>query len=96
MGDYPVQTAKLLNNGEELGKKSIDKFGGLVPYLPKVLSIAKPLPLQIHPNKQLREKMHKEIRSNLQIPITSRKLPSLWGRLKRLPVSRRLRTPRQY
>ena len=72
MGDYPVQPAKVLATGEELhpiidanketllGKKCIDKFGGVLPFLPKVLSIAKALPLQIHPNKELSEKLHKE------------------------------------
>lgn len=72
MGDYPVLPAKMLSNGEELhsvidankeqllGQKCIEKFGGVIPFLPKILSIAKALPLQIHPNKQLSEKLHKE------------------------------------
>lgn len=72
MGDYPVLPAQMLSNGEELhsvidankeqllGQKCIDKFGGVIPFLPKILSIAKALPLQIHPNKQLSEKLHNE------------------------------------
>ena len=72
MGDYPVLPAKSLKTGEELhkivddnkeqllGKKSIEKFGGVVPFLPKILSIAKALPLQIHPNKDIAAKLHKE------------------------------------
>ena len=31
-----------------------------MPFLPKILSIVKALLLQIHPNKQLSERMHKE------------------------------------
>ncbi len=51
MGDYPVLPAKSLKSGEELhkivddnkeqllGKTCIDKFGGVVPFLPKVDSV---------------------------------------------------------
>lgn len=72
MGDYPVLPAKVLKTGEELhkivdenkeqllGKQCMDKFGGVVPFLPKILSIAKALPLQIHPNKDLAAKLHKK------------------------------------
>lgn len=72
MGDYPVLPAKSLKTGEELhkivdenkeqllGKNCTDKFGGVVPFLPKILSIAKALPLQIHPNKDLASKLHKQ------------------------------------
>lgn len=91
MGDYPVLPAKGLKSGEELhkivddnkeqllGKTCIEKFGGVVPFLPKVyfllsavkslfvrlkasqiLSISKALPLQIHPNKELSEQLHKK------------------------------------
>ncbi|KAL8827091.1 MAG: hypothetical protein Q9170_007154 [Blastenia crenularia] len=72
MGDYPVLPAKDLKTGEELhkivdenreqllGKSCIEKFGGVVPFLPKILSIAKALPLQIHPDKELSEKLHKK------------------------------------
>ena len=70
MGDYPVQPAKSLKTGEELqkivdadkegllGKNVMTKFGGVVPFLPKVLSIAKALPLQIHPNRDLAAQLH--------------------------------------
>ena len=72
MGDYPVLPAKVLKTREELhkivdenkeqllGKNCIQKFGGVVPFLPKILSIAKALPLQIHPNKDLAAKLHKQ------------------------------------
>ncbi|KAL9027081.1 MAG: hypothetical protein Q9196_004347 [Gyalolechia fulgens] len=72
MGDYPVLPAKDLKTGEELhkivdenqeqllGKSSMEKFGGVIPFLPKILSIAKALPLQIHPDKELSERLHKE------------------------------------
>ncbi|KAL9013496.1 MAG: hypothetical protein Q9173_001816 [Seirophora scorigena] len=72
MGDYPVLPAKDLKTGEELhklvdenkeqllGKTCMEKFGGVVPFLPKILSIAKALPLQIHPNKELSERLHKK------------------------------------
>lgn len=48
MGDYPVLPAKDLKSGEELhkivdenkeqllGKSCMEKFGGVVPFLPKV------------------------------------------------------------
>ena len=70
MGDYPVVPAKLLKTGEELhkavndgkenllGQRCIEKSSGVVPFLPKILSIAKALPLQIHPNKDLAAKLH--------------------------------------
>ncbi|KAK7943891.1 phosphomannose isomerase type I [Apiospora aurea] len=69
-GDYPDFPARQLETGEELkdvlaknkdqllGKKVVDKFDAQLPYLPKILSIAKALPLQIHPNKELSEKLH--------------------------------------
>ncbi|KAL8758539.1 MAG: hypothetical protein Q9184_003892 [Pyrenodesmia sp. 2 TL-2023] len=72
MGDYPAVPAKDLKTGKELhqvvnenqeqllGRNCIDKFGRELPFLPKILSIAKALPLQIHPNKELAEKLHKQ------------------------------------
>ena len=48
MGDYPILPAKSLETGQELhsiidenkekllGKRCIEKFGGVLPYLPKV------------------------------------------------------------
>ncbi|OAA32320.1 hexose-6-phosphate isomerase [Moelleriella libera RCEF 2490] len=71
-GDYPdfpgreVQDGRLLadviaaNKEKLLGAHSLQKFGDHLPFLPKVLSIAKALPLQIHPNKALAAKLHGE------------------------------------
>lgn len=53
MGTYPSLPSRLLSNGEELqkhldenaerlvGKKVLDKFGKDLPFIPKILSIAK-------------------------------------------------------
>ena len=73
MGTYPVLPSYVKATGEDLqdvldkypnelvGEQMIKKFGHTkVPYLPKVLSIAKALPLQVHPNKELSAKLHKE------------------------------------
>lgn len=72
MGDYPVLPAKSLETGEELhsiidknkekllGQRCIEKFGGVLPYLPKILSIQNALPLQIHPNRDLASKLHEK------------------------------------
>ena len=63
MGDCPVHPAKSLKTGEELhkivdddkegllGKNVMEKFGGVLPFLPKILSIDKALELQIHPDE---------------------------------------------
>jgi mannose-6-phosphate isomerase len=71
-GDYPDYPGRKLDSGEPLadvlqrdkerllGKKVITQFGGQLPYLPKILSIAKALPLQIHPNKDLASKLHQK------------------------------------
>ncbi|GME22201.1 phosphomannose isomerase type i [Neofusicoccum parvum] len=60
-GTYPDLPAYVLETGEPLqdyinrtpdelmGKHVVQKFGPNLPYLPKVLSIAKALPLQLHP-----------------------------------------------
>ncbi|OCK72885.1 phosphomannose isomerase type I [Lepidopterella palustris CBS 459.81] len=72
MGDYPDIPAKSLEIGEKLqtiieqnkekllGKKCIDKFGGQLPFLPKILSIQKAFPLQGHPNKSLATRLHQK------------------------------------
>ncbi|KAF7511227.1 hypothetical protein GJ744_005124 [Endocarpon pusillum] len=72
MGTYPVIPSHVLSTGENLqdvinanaeslmGKRVLDKFGKDLPFLPKVLSIAKALPLQIHPSKPLSEQLHKK------------------------------------
>ncbi|KAI1411621.1 mannose-6-phosphate isomerase [Hypoxylon sp. FL1857] len=71
-GDYPDYPARKLDTGEPLaevlqrnkekllGKKVIEKLGDQLPYLPKILSIAKALPLQLHPNKELARKLHEK------------------------------------
>ncbi|PSN61124.1 mannose-6-phosphate isomerase [Corynespora cassiicola Philippines] len=71
MGTYPELPSYLLETGEDLqdvldkhssqliGTNVIQKFNHTkLPYLPKVLSIAKALPLQLHPNKDLASKLH--------------------------------------
>lgn len=73
MGTYPVLPSYVASTGEDLqdvldrypkellGEKVTSKFGhSKLPYLPKVLSIAKALPLQVHPNKEFSSKKHKE------------------------------------
>ncbi|KAI8965475.1 mannose-6-phosphate isomerase [Daldinia sp. FL1419] len=79
-GDYPDFPARKLDTGEPLadvlqqnkeqllGKKVIEKLGGQLPYLPKILSIAKALPLQLHPNKELARKLHEKDPSNFTDP----------------------------
>jgi mannose-6-phosphate isomerase len=79
-GDYPdfparvLKTSELLkevldrNKEELLGNKVIDQFGGQLPFLPKILSIAKALPLQIHPNKDLAAKLHAKDPDNFTDP----------------------------
>ncbi|TKA32846.1 hypothetical protein B0A50_01072 [Salinomyces thailandicus] len=73
MGTYPVLPVYLAANGDDLqnlidahpkellGENTIQKFGhSKIPFLPKVLSIAKALPLQLHPNKGLAAKLHEK------------------------------------
>ncbi|CBX93568.1 similar to mannose-6-phosphate isomerase [Plenodomus lingam JN3] len=73
MGTYPDLPSYVLETGEDLqdvldkypdelvGKKIAEKFGHTkLPYLPKVLSIAKALPLQVHPNKTLASELHQK------------------------------------
>jgi len=45
---------------ETLGEKCVQRFGNDLPFLLKVLSVAKALSIQAHPDKQLAEKLHKE------------------------------------
>ncbi|KAI0547763.1 RmlC-like cupin domain-containing protein [Xylaria curta] len=71
-GDYPDFPGRKLETGEPLanvlqrdkerllGKKVITQFDAQLPYLPKILSIAKALPLQIHPNKDLAAKLREK------------------------------------
>ncbi|KAI9042644.1 mannose-6-phosphate isomerase [Aspergillus affinis] len=69
MGTYPTVPSRLLSTGELLsdylkknpqlvGKATLEKSGAEIPFLPKILSFAKSLPLQIHPDKSLAEKLH--------------------------------------
>ncbi|KAF2768056.1 mannose-6-phosphate isomerase [Teratosphaeria nubilosa] len=73
MGTYPVLPSYVADSGEDLqdlldkhpkelvGQETIDKFGhSKLPYLPKVLSIAKALPLQLHPNKSIAAQLHEK------------------------------------
>ncbi|EXJ54930.1 mannose-6-phosphate isomerase [Cladophialophora psammophila CBS 110553] len=67
MGTYPELPSYSLRTGEDLqeilkeykekliGKGVYEKFGCDPPFLPKILSIAKALPLQIHPDKNLHQ-----------------------------------------
>lgn len=79
-GDYPDYPARVLQTGKPLkdvldenkerllGKKVIDKLDGQLPFLPKILSIAKALPLQIHPNKDLAAKLRAKDPDNFTDP----------------------------
>ncbi|PLB54600.1 mannose-6-phosphate isomerase, class I [Aspergillus steynii IBT 23096] len=69
IGTYPTVPSRLLSTGELLsdylkknpqlvGKATLEKSGAEIPFLPKILSFAKALPLQIHPDKSLAEKLH--------------------------------------
>ncbi|TKA68239.1 hypothetical protein B0A55_10031 [Friedmanniomyces simplex] len=73
MGTYPTLPSYVASTGEDLqdlldkhadelvGKQVVEKFGhSKLPFLPKVLSIAKALPLQLHPNKGLAAKLHEK------------------------------------
>ena len=66
MGTYPELPSYVLETGEDLqdvldknadeliGQDVVRKFNHTkIPYLPKVLSIAKALPLQLHPVRHL-------------------------------------------
>ncbi|KAK0386754.1 hypothetical protein NLU13_6590 [Sarocladium strictum] len=81
MGTYPEMPSYVISTGEDLqkvldryphqliGDKVTYKFGNtLLPFLPKVLSIAKALPLQIHPNKDFASRMHREKPSEFTDP----------------------------
>ncbi|KAH8747320.1 RmlC-like cupin domain-containing protein [Diaporthe sp. PMI_573] len=72
MGTYPTTPSYILSSGEDLqqylnahqqdliGEKVLAKYGADLSFLPKILSIAKALPLQLHPNKELASKLHRE------------------------------------
>ncbi|CAG7930300.1 unnamed protein product [Penicillium olsonii] len=71
LGTYPSNPSYLLSTGEHLGEyieknphlvgKSVhDRWGAEIPFLPKILSFSKALPLQIHPDLKLAAQLHKE------------------------------------
>lgn len=72
-GTYPDLPSYIVSTSEDLqdvldryssqliGDDVLNKFGhSKLPFLPKVLSISKALPLQLHPNKEMASKLHKE------------------------------------
>ncbi|KAG8627504.1 hypothetical protein KVT40_004987 [Elsinoe batatas] len=81
MGTYPELPSYVLSTGQNLqdvidrnkdqliGEAVLEKFGhSNLPFLPKVLSIAKALPLQLHPNKEMAAELHKKDPSNFTDP----------------------------
>ncbi|KAJ5090636.1 hypothetical protein N7532_009320 [Penicillium argentinense] len=71
MGTYPSNPNYLLSTGEQLGdylkknpqlvgKSVLDRWGLEIPFVPKILSFSKALPLQIHPDLKLAAKLHAE------------------------------------
>ena len=82
MGTYPEPPSYVLSTGEELqtaigrepdtllGKNIIKKFDGntTLPFLAKILSIRKALPLQLHPNKEMAAELHRAHPSSFTDP----------------------------
>jgi mannose-6-phosphate isomerase len=72
MGTYPTTPSYVLKTNELLqdvlnankekliGQTVLKKFGTDLPFLPKILSIAKALPLQIHPDIELSKRLHEK------------------------------------
>jgi mannose-6-phosphate isomerase len=71
MGTYPSVPSYVIATGDTLeehlkkypelvGKNIVEKFGGGRPFLPKILSMDKALPLQIHPDRRLSEQLNKQ------------------------------------
>ncbi|KAF1810063.1 phosphomannose isomerase type I [Eremomyces bilateralis CBS 781.70] len=72
MGTYPTTPSYVLSSGENLqdllnankekliGKTVLEKYGADLPFLSKILSVAKALPLQLHPNKELASQLNKQ------------------------------------
>ncbi|KAJ5560719.1 hypothetical protein N7513_003118 [Penicillium frequentans] len=72
MGTYPTVPSRVRATGELLLEhlkknpglvgESVrrSRYGADIPFLPKILSFAKALPLQIHPDKALAEQLHKK------------------------------------
>ncbi|KAG9450192.1 hypothetical protein H6P81_010157 [Aristolochia fimbriata] len=59
MGTAVSLKAWLRENPKALGEKVLDKWGGDLPFLFKVLSVAKALSIQAHPDKELARCLHK-------------------------------------
>lgn len=61
-----LESGKLLqdvmneNKEDLIGKTVLAKYGADLPFLPKILSIAKALPLQIHPDKDLSARLQEK------------------------------------
>ncbi|XP_038984698.1 mannose-6-phosphate isomerase 2-like isoform X2 [Phoenix dactylifera] len=56
----PVTLRKwILENPDVLGEKVVERWGGELPFLFKVLSVAKALSIQAHPDKELAGMLHK-------------------------------------
>ncbi|KAJ5708731.1 hypothetical protein N7488_008532 [Penicillium malachiteum] len=71
MGTYPSNQSYLITTGEPLGeylkknpqlvgKSVLDRWGAEIPFLPKILSFSKALPLQIHPDLKLAKLLHQQ------------------------------------
>jgi mannose-6-phosphate isomerase len=69
MGTHPAAPSVVLPTGEHLrgwlarnrdalGSPVDERWGGDLPFLFKVLSVAKPLSIQAHPDKALAEELH--------------------------------------
>ncbi|PLB34868.1 mannose-6-phosphate isomerase [Aspergillus candidus] len=69
MGTYPSNPSYVLSNGELLsdyiknnpqvvGDAVMKRWGAEIPFLPKILSFSSALSLQLHPDKELAEKLH--------------------------------------
>lgn len=72
-GDYPLNQW-LKNNPQALSKASRQHFGNRLPYLLKILDVARPLSIQLHPNKtQAQQGYSKEQQQNL--PDAKRNYP---------------------
>jgi mannose-6-phosphate isomerase len=55
---FPLDQLITQHPVEILGQAVLEKFGGTLPYLFKVLSAAEALSIQVHPNKPQAEKLH--------------------------------------
>lgn len=85
MGTHPRGESVTLEDGQPvsdiiksdpesiLGKKTLDKFGGSLPFLFKVLSAGSPLSIQAHPNKkQAEEGYERENRASVPLDAYNR------------------------